>query len=163
MLVSHGDKQKLIALVAAVALCFTAWAVGGMLAGPNLAWYRMLNRPSFAPPDSVFSVVWTLLYAMMVLAAWQFWRSKGTYEDRRLGLICFATQLALTVAWSFSFFWLRSPEAGLFVILLLLVAIAITIVVFDRLSRPAALLLVPYLLWVCFATALNFAFWFLNR
>jgi translocator protein len=163
MLVSPGDKQKLIALAAAVALCFAAWVLGGALAAPNLDWYGTLNRPSFAPPNSVFSVVWTLLYAMMVLAAWQFWRSKGKHEDRRRGLICFSTQLALNVAWSFSFFWLRSPAAGFFLILLLLLAIAITIVVFDRLSRPAALLLVPYLLWVCFAAALNFAFWFLNR
>ena len=67
------------------------------------------------------------------------------------------------MAWSLAFFRLRSPGSGLVVILVLLVAIAVTIVLFDRSSRTAALLLVPYLLWVCFAAALNFAFWILNR
>ncbi|MFO7479041.1 MAG: TspO/MBR family protein, partial [Methyloceanibacter sp.] len=75
----------------------------------------------------------------------------------------FFNQLAIGVVWSYAFFWLRSPGLGLFVILLLLVAVLLTIVFFDRLSRPASLLLVPYLLWVAFATSLNFAIWFLNR
>jgi translocator protein len=81
----------------------------------------------------------------------------------KLGLIWFGIQLGLNVAWSFAFFWLQTPAPGLVVILLLLLAIAVTIVAFDRSSRSAAPLLVPYLLWVSFAAALNFAFWFLNR
>lgn len=163
MPVSVETRRNLIALVAAFAICFAASAIGGLLTGPNLAWYATLERPGFAPPNGVFPVVWTVLYAMMALAAWLFWRAKGKDEDRKLGLVWFGLQLVLNVAWSFAFFWLRSPASGLFVILLLLVAIAVTIVLFDRSSRTAALLLVPYLLWVCFATGLNFAFWFLNR
>ena len=99
----------------------------------------------------------------MAISAWLVWRAKGKEEDRKLGLVSFGIQLGLNVAWSFAFFLLRNPGAALFVVLLLLAAIAVTIVLFDRLSRGAALLLLPYLLWVCFATALNFAFWLLNR
>ncbi len=108
-------------------------------------------------------MVWPILYAMMAIAVWQFWRAEGSAGDRKLGLIWFGIQLALNVAWSFVFFGLRSPGSGLIVILLLLVAITATIVIFVRSSRTAALLMLPYLLWVCFAAALNFAFWFLNR
>ena len=163
MAISLETRQSLIALVAALAVCFGASAIGGLLTEPNLAWYETLERPGFAPPNSVFPVVWTVLYAVMAVAAWLFWRAEGKSGDRKVGLIWFGVQLALNVAWSFAFFWLQSPASGLIVILLLLMAIAITIVLFDRLSRAAALLLIPYLLWVCFAAALNFAFWFLNR
>ena len=163
MAVPAETRQNLIALIAALAICFGASAIGALLTEPNLPWYETLERPGFAPPNSVFPVVWTILYAMMAVAVWLFWRSKGSAEDRKLGLICFGIQLGLNVAWSFAFFWLQSPASGLIVILLLFVAITATIVLFARSSRSAALLLVPYLLWVCFAAALNFAFWFLNR
>jgi len=163
MTVSVETRQALIALLAALAICFGAYAIGGLLTEPNLPWYETLARPGFAPPNSVFPVVWTILYAMMAVAVWQFWRAEGRSEDRKLGLIWFGIQLVLNVAWSFFFFWLRSPASGLMVSLLLLVAITATIVVFVRSSRGAALLLLPYLLWVCFAAGLNFAFWFLNR
>lgn len=163
MTISVETRQTLIALLAAFAVCFGASAIGGLLTGPNLAWYETLERPGFAPPNSVFPVVWTVLYAMMAVAVWQFWRAEGSAGDRKLGLIWFGIQLFLNVAWSFVFFWLRSPGYGLIVILLLLVAITATIVIFVRSSRGAALLMLPYLLWVCFAASLNFAFWFLNR
>ncbi len=163
MAISSLKPRDLIALLLAFALCFGVSTFNGFLTEPNLPWYETLERPGFTPPNSIFPVVWTVLYAMMAIAVWQFWRAKGKDEDRRLGLIWFAIQLGLNVAWSFSFFWLRSPGTGLVVILVLLIAIAVTIALFDRSSRIAALLLVPYLLWVCFATALNFAFWFLNR
>jgi tryptophan-rich sensory protein len=163
MAISVDTQRNLIALLLAFALCFGVSTFNGFLTEPNLPWYATLAKPGFTPPNSIFPVVWTILYAMMALAVWQFWRAKGKEEDRRLGLIAFAFQLALNVAWSFAFFWLRSPGSGIVVILVLLVAIAVTIALFDRSSRAAALLLVPYLLWVCFAAALNSAFWILNR
>ncbi|MGD9502318.1 MAG: TspO/MBR family protein [Methyloceanibacter sp.] len=162
MAVSVETRRNLIALLAALAVCFAVSALGGLLTRPNLDWYATLERPGFAPPNSVFPVVWTILYAMMAVAAWLFWRAKGKDEDRTLGLVWFGIQLALNLAWSFAFFWLRNPGLGLLVILVLLAAIAVTIVLFDRSSRGAALLLLPYLLWVCFAAALNSAFLFLN-
>jgi len=120
MAVSIETRQNLIALLVALAICFGASAIGGFLTEPNLAWYETLERPGFAPPNSVFPVVWTILYAMMAVAVWLFWRAEGRSEDRKLGLIWFGIQLALNVVWSFAFFWLHSPGSGLIVILLLL-------------------------------------------
>ena len=146
-----------------VLTCFAAWVLGGVLTRPNLDWYATLNKPGFTPANQVFPVVWAILYAMMAVSAGLVWRAPGKNEDRRPALTWFFWQLAIGVIWSYAFFWLHSPGLGLIVILALLVAITIAIVLFDRLSRPAALLLLPLLLWVAFATSLNFAIWFLNR
>jgi tryptophan-rich sensory protein len=143
--------------------CVAAWALGGLLTRPNLDWYATLNQPGFEPHNHVFAVVWPVLYGLMAISAYIAWRMPGKEEDRRTALIWFFIQLLVGVLWSFAFFWMHSPTFGLAVIMTFLVAIAITIVFFDRLSRVAALLLIPLLLWVCFAAALNFAFWFLNR
>jgi tryptophan-rich sensory protein len=153
----------LFVLLIALLVCFAAQAAGAGLTFPNLGWYATLTKPGFTPPNSIFPIVWTILYAVMAVAAWIFWRAAGKEEDRRLGLIWFGIQLVLGVLWSAAFFGLHSPSLGLGIIMVLLIAIAITIVLFDRLSRLAAILLVPLLLWVCFATGLNFAIWFLNR
>jgi benzodiazapine receptor len=123
---------------------------------------RNASEACFAPPNGAFPVVWTILYLTMAVAAWLVWRAPGTDEDRRLALIWFGIQLVVGVLWSAAFFWLHSPVYGMAVITVFLVAIAVTIVMFDRLSRPAALLMIPLLLWVSFATALNFAIWILN-
>ncbi|MEG6507812.1 TspO/MBR family protein [Methyloligella sp. 2.7D] len=151
------------ALIAA-AVCFMAAAVGGMFVTPEaVAWLETLAKPGFHPPDSVFMPVWTVLYAMMAGALFWMWRTKdASEEDRKLAFSWFGAQLVLNAFWPFAFFYMQSPLFGLLVSFALLVAIAGTIVVFDRISRGAALLLVPYLLWVCFGTALTFAIWFMN-
>jgi benzodiazapine receptor len=155
--------QSYAMLVAILLTCFGAWGLGGVLTRPNLDWYATLNKPGFTPPNEVFPIVWTILYAMMAVSAWLVWRASGKEEDRRPALTWFFWQLAIGIVWSYAFFWLHSPGLGLAVILALLVAIVLTIVFFDRLSRLAALLLLPYLLWVAFATSLNFAILSLNR
>jgi benzodiazapine receptor len=156
------SKRSTIALLIALAACFTAWALGGALTRPNLDWYATLAKPSFSPPNATFPVVWTILYAMMAVAAWLVWRTPGKDEDKKVGLIWFAIQLLIGVLWSVAFFALHSPLYGFGVILALIVAIVITIAYFDRVSRPAALLLMPYVLWVAFAAGLNFTIWLLN-
>lgn len=150
-----------VPLIAAVA-CAAALLVGGALTRPNLDWYATLAKPGFAPPNSVFPVVWPFLYALIAISAWLAWRAPGKDEDRKLATIWFFIQLAIGVLWSVAFFVMHSPAAGLGVIMAFLVAIAITIVFFDRLSRVAAVLLMPLLLWVCFATGLNAAILLLN-
>ncbi|MGV1015310.1 MAG: TspO/MBR family protein [Methyloceanibacter sp.] len=160
---SAANSTRSIAVPVIAALgCLAAWFLGGLLTRPNLDWYATLAKPGFAPPNDVFPVVWTILYAVMAVSAWIAWRAPGKDEDRKLAFIWFFIQLAIGVAWSYAFFWLHSPGAGVIVIMALLIAIVITIVLFDRLSRMAALLLIPYALWVCFATGLNFAFFLLN-
>ena len=151
-----------VPMIAAFA-CLAALLIGGVLTRPNLEWYATLERPSFAPPNSIFPIVWPILYLLMVVSAWLSWRAPGREDDRRQAFFWFFIQLAIGVLWSVGFFWLQSPALGLGVIMLFLIAIAITIVRFDRLSRAAAVLLVPLLLWVSFATALNVAFFLLNR
>ncbi|HXG80070.1 MAG TPA: TspO/MBR family protein [Methyloceanibacter sp.] len=159
----QNPTQSYAMPVVAALTCFAAWVLGGVLTRPNLDWYATLAKPGFTPANEVFPVVWTILYAMMAMSAWLLWRAPGKEEDRRPAFTWFFWQLAIGVIWSYAFFFLHSPGLGLVVILALLVAITITIVLFDRLSRPAALLLLPLLLWVAFAAGLNFAIWFLNR
>ena len=146
----------------AVLGCVAALAAGGLLTRPNLDWYATLNKPGFQPPNRAFTIVWPILYAMMAVSAWLYWKAPGKDEDRKLAFIWFFIQLALGVLWSYAFYWLHNPGFGFGVIMAFLIAIVITIVLFDRLSRIAALLLVPLALWVCYATALNFAFFMPN-
>ncbi len=148
--------------VIAVLACVIALIAGGMLTRPNLDWYATLAKPGFEPPNRAFTIVWPILYAMQAVAAWLAWRAPGKDEDRKLAFIWFFIQLGIGVLWSYAFFFMHSPPFGLAVIMTFLVAIVITIVMFDRLSRSAALLLIPLALWVCYATALNFAFFMLN-
>jgi tryptophan-rich sensory protein len=157
------SNESIVVPVLAALGCLAALLIGGALTRPNLDWYATLTKPGFTPPNSVFPIVWPILYGLMAISTWLAWRVPGKEEDRRLAMVWFFIQLAVGVLWSVAFFTLHNPALGLGVILLLLVAIAITIVLFDRLSRPAALLLLPLLLWVAFATGLNFAIWFLNR
>ena len=159
---SVTSKRSLIGLGVALAVCFAASLLGSVLTTPNLGWYATIEKPGFTPPNSVFPVVWTILFALMAVSAWLVWRAPAEEGDKKTALTWFGIQLVLNVAWSFAFFAMHSPIAGLAVILWLLVAIVLTMVFFDRVSRVAAFLLVPYLLWVGFAAGLNFALWALN-
>ena len=150
-----------IPVIAAVA-CVAALLIGGALTRPNLDWYANLAKPGFTPPNDIFPVVWPILYVLMAVSAWLAWRVPNKESDKQVAFGWFFIQLALGVLWSAAFFWAHSPALGLGVIMALLVAIAIAIVYLDRLSRLAAMLLIPLLLWVCFATGLNTAILLLN-
>lgn len=141
-----------------VALCEAAGLVGTVFTLQAIPeWYALLNKPAFSPPNWLFGPVWTTLYFMMGTAAWLVWQRQGT-----AALKVFWLQLALNAAWTPLFFGLQNPLAGLVCIALMWLAIVWTIVGFWRVSRPAALLMLPYLAWVSFATALNYAIWTLN-
>lgn len=125
-------------------------------------WYLGLNKPSFTPPNWLFAPVWTALYIMMGIAAGIVW-SKGYHHIWvKTALYHFVFQLLLNALWSIVFFGLKNPLAGMVVILALLTMIMLTIKWFKVISKPAALLLVPYVLWVGFAAALNYKIWELN-
>lgn len=155
-------NRSLVMPVIVVGGSLIAWLVNGMLTRPNLDWYATLEKPGFTPPNEAFPIVWAILFVGMAVAGLIAWRAPGKEEDRKLAFIWFFLQLAIGVLWSFVFFWLHSPGFGLAVIMALLIALVITIVMFDRLSRLAALLMVPVALWICFATGLNAAIWLLN-
>lgn len=157
------DRRALIVLAGLLFLCQAVGIVSGFVTRPAIwSWYAELAKPGFTPPNWLFAPVWTLLYALMAVAVWLVWRMDGRDADRRAALIAFAVQLVLNSAWSFAFFGAQSPVLGLVVIVALEVAIIFVIIIFARLSRGAAWLMVPYAAWVAYASALNLAIVALN-
>ena len=154
--------RSVAALAAFVVLCFAIAAVGGYTTSTSLdTWYRTLAKPSFNPPDAIFGPVWTVLYLAMAIAGWRLWRDGAFRRDRRL-VASYGLQLALNLCWSLLFFGARMIGAALIDVVLLLASIVVTILLAWRRDRGAAWLLVPYVAWVAFATALNVAIWRLN-
>lgn len=152
-------------LLAAIVVCQGAGILGSLATVPNIdTWYRTLEKPGFTPPDGVFGPVWTTLYLMMGLALYRVWNRREETEGGlfRQAMAAFFVQLALNALWSILFFGLHSPWLGLIDIGLLWLAIIVTIRLFAAIDRPAAWLLVPYLLWVSYAAVLNAAIWRMN-
>ncbi len=149
-------------LAAFIAACELAGVVGAIFTAPNIpTWYAALAKPAFTPPSWLFGPAWTLLYALMGAVAYLVYlRPENGARSR--GLRAFFMQLGLNVLWSVVFFGMQSPGLGLAVIVLLWFCIAATMALFWRVSRRAAWLMLPYLLWVSFAAYLNFGVWILN-
>jgi tryptophan-rich sensory protein len=149
----------LIAVLPIVAVAVSA----SLVTQPNIPnWYASLQKPAFTPPNWAFPVAWTTLYAMMAYALWRILSLPRGLHGRNAAIAAFFVQLALNGLWSFAFFGAQSPIAGLVVIAGLIVAILATIATFWKLDRTAALLLVPYLAWVAYASVLNGTIWRLN-
>jgi benzodiazapine receptor len=125
------------------------------------AWYQELAKPTWTPPAWLFGPVWFVLYVTIGVAAWLVWR-RARFAEAPAAWLAWGAQLALNGAWSWIFFGLRAPGPALIEIAVLWLAILATIVAFHRLRPVAAALLLPYLAWVGFATALNAAIWRLN-
>ena len=154
----------LIKAIVCILLCLSAGGIGSAFTAPAIpTWYATLVKPSFSPPNGVFAPVWTLLYILMGLAAALVWQKGLRNPQVRTALVAFLVQLILNMLWSVLFFGLRSPLYGLVDILFLWVVILVTIAQFSKVSVPAALLLIPYILWVTFATGLNFGIFLLNK
>jgi len=143
--------------------CQLAGVIGSLATMPAIpTWYAALQKPFFTPPNWLFAPAWTTLYLLMGVAAFLVWRRGWTESRVKMALSIFIIQLVLNTLWSFAFFGLESPLYGLVVIAALLVLIVLTMVSFFRVSAAAGWLLLPYLLWVSFATALNTAVLILN-
>jgi tryptophan-rich sensory protein len=153
--------RQAIGLILWLLLVFAAAAVGAFASANAGGFYRELVRPSWAPPAWLFGPVWSVLYALMGLAAWLVWRARG-FHGARNALLVFIVHLAANALWTWLFFAWRQGGLAFAEILLLLALILATIVLFGRINRLAAVLLVPYLLWVAFASALTFSTWRLN-
>ncbi|WP_306258272.1 TspO/MBR family protein [Pararhizobium sp. IMCC21322] len=181
------SAKSALALAGFVALCLVVGGLGALLTAPGLEpWYAGLQKPGFNPPSWIFGPVWSTLYVLMAYAVWRIWssdphpsllkaggpKSGGPKEggpkagkpkaDRAKAYWAFAVQLLLNLCWSGAFFFLQSPGFALIVIICLLAAIVTTIVLFFRLDKLSGALFVPYVLWVCFATVLNFSIFLLN-
>jgi tryptophan-rich sensory protein len=154
--------RSAIGLAVAILVCFGAAGLGSFLTTPSIGgWYATLRKPAWTPPNWLFGPVWTVLYLGMAVAAWLVWRGAGV-SGAKLALTFFALQLALNVCWSAIFFSAHMPGFAFVEIVLLWVFILATLVFFWPVSRAAGWLMAPYLLWVAFATVLNYAIWRLN-
>jgi tryptophan-rich sensory protein len=147
-------------LAICIATCLTASVLGSLFTWPALRpWYAELTKPRWTPPNWLFGPVWTLLFLAMAVAAWLVWRQTSLLSTP---MRLFLLQLALNIAWSALFFRLRSPGAAFIEIVLLWAAILMTTIAFGKVVPTAYWLMAPYLLWVSYAAALNFAIWRLN-
>jgi len=157
------SASNVLKLVAAVLFCQAAGFLGSLATTPSIGgWYKGLVKPSFNPPNWIFGPVWTTLYLLMGVALFLVWRLGLKTEGVQAALILFLIQLALNTLWSILFFGLHQPLLAFIEIIALWAFILWTMIKFFGLSRPAGWLLVPYLLWVSFASVLNFFLWRLN-
>jgi len=156
-------KKDLLKLIISLIICQLAGVLGSLFTSPAIpTWYASLEKPSFNPPNWVFSPVWITLFVLMGISLFLLWRK--TLEDKkvRIALLFFAIQLALNVCWSVIFFGLKAPFFAFLEIIFLWIAILLTILKSYRVSKAAGALLIPYILWVSFAAVLNFFLWNLN-
>lgn len=157
------QKQWWISFIIFILLCLIVQIVGSLWTSETvLTWYPTLIKPSWTPPDWVFGPVWSSLYLMIAVSGWLMYRAEYS-QKRSVALMLYGSQLALNFIWSFLFFSLQSPILGLIDIILLCLFISLTIIKAWPVSRLASILLIPYLLWVLYATSLNAGIWLLNR
>lgn len=150
-------------MLASIVIALSAGMLGSVWTARAIpTWYKSLNKPIWNPPSRLFAPVWTALYVMMGTAAWLVWSVVG-FSGSNLWLVLYSIQLLLNVVWSYIFFGRKNPKLALVEIVALWISILATTVEFWKHSQIAGWLMVPYLLWVTFATYLNLTIWSLNR
>jgi len=155
------QNPKLLAI--SILICQGAGVFGSFFTAPSVkTWYTTLNKPSFNPPNWLFAPVWTTLFLLMGVALYLVWQKSKRNKEVKKVLKIFWLHLALNIAWSFLFFGLKNPLAGLIGIIFLWGMIAYLIIAFKRINKWSGWLLFPYFLWVTFAAFLNFSIWQLN-
>ena len=158
---SQSKQKQILGLIGWLVVSFAASAVGAVASIQARSFYSQLSQPAWAPPPSVFGPVWTVLYALMAIAAWLVWR-RGGFRINRIALSFFLAQLILNALWSWLFFAWQLGALAFVDIVLLWILIVATLVSFWRVQLLAGALLIPYLLWVSFAAVLNYSVWQLN-
>jgi tryptophan-rich sensory protein len=157
-------SENIKKLIVSIIICQLAGIIGGLFTSRNIpTWYQTIKKPGFTPPNWIFGPVWIFLYLLMGIALYLVWKSADPGKTKSLALFFFFAQLVLNVLWSFLFFFLKNPLAGFIDIIVLLISILVTTLLFYPLNKVAALLLVPYILWVTFASVLNYSIWQLNK
>jgi benzodiazapine receptor len=153
-----------IKFIICLAVTFSVPLIASLFTGESISgWYAGLNKPFFTPPDWVFGPVWTVLYLLMALSVALVWQKGFAKRVVKIALALYLLQLILNGLWMPLFFGLKMPLLAFCEIILLWSAIIVTIVAFARVSKPAVLLLLPYIVWTSFAAVLNFSLWLLNR
>ena len=154
-------SRQVVGLLGWLLLSFAAAAIGAVASSEAGAFYEQLVRPSWAPPAWLFAPVWTVLYVLMGTAAWLVWRLRG-FKEVKTALALFVMQLGANALWTWVFFVWHQGALAFAEIVFLWCLIVATIASFRKLSKVSAALLLPYLAWVTFASALTFATWRLN-
>jgi benzodiazapine receptor len=155
-------SNQWLALAGYLAACFSVSAIAGFATVQAIpTWYANISKPSFTPPNQVFGPVWTILYALMGIAAWLIWRMPDS-PDRSRALILFWVQLLLNFAWSWIFFHQHLIFAAALEIVVLWIAILFMTIAYWRVYPPAGWMMLPYLCWVSFASILNWGIWHAN-
>lgn len=155
-------SHRFLGLCGFLFVCFVIASAGGAITASNIAsWYQIIQKPSFTPPNWLFGPAWTFLYVLIAISGWKIWCLKG-FGRAQGAFRIYAAQLFLNLIWSFLFFGAHSPILGLIDICILLILIIFNIRLFWQINHFAAIILVPYALWVGFATILNAAIFALN-
>jgi tryptophan-rich sensory protein len=155
--------KDILKLIGSILICQLAGFIGSLFTTPAIpTWYKTLTKPAFNPPNSIFSPVWIILFLLMGISLFLVWQKNQKDRNVKIALLFFTVQLVLNTFWSILFFGLKSPLWAFIEIIILWFAILLTIIKFFKVSKPAALLLLPYILWVSFAAFLNFSLWRLN-
>ena len=157
------NKNSTFKLIIAIVVSEMAGIVGSVFTTSSIpTWYANLARPELSPPNWIFGPVWTMLFALMGIAAFLVWQKGQNRRDIKIALGVFIVQLILNTLWSIIFFGMQNPGAAFIEIIILWLAILVAVVAFAKVSKVAAWLLVPYVLWVTFAGYLNYFIWILN-
>ncbi len=155
--------NNIIKLILSIIICEGAGILGSIFTTKSVSgWYLTINKPNFNPPSWIFGPVWILLYLLMGISVFIIWSKFNDHSLFKSAIIIFSIQLLLNVFWSFLFFGQKSPLLAFIEIIFLWIAILITIIVFYKLNHLSAYLLIPYILWVSFASVLNYFIWRLN-
>lgn len=158
------NYKSIIKLLLSIGLCQTAGLIGSIFTNPVIpTWYASLVKPSFNPPNWVFAPVWLILYTLMGISLYLVWQKGIKKNNVKALVILFLIHLIFNALWSILFFGLQNPLAGLLNIIIIWSLIIILIIRFYKIQKLSAYLLVPYFLWVTFASILNFSLWWLNK
>jgi translocator protein len=156
--------KRAIGILVFVLVCEGAGIIGSLFTRPSIpGWYAGLVKSPFNPPNWLFAPVWTALFALMGVSAYLVFEKRHAKKEVRKAMAVFFTQLVFNMLWSIVFFGAHMILAAVIVIAALWAMILATIVLFNRISKAAAYLLIPYILWVSFATVLNISLYVLNR
>ena len=155
--------RTFVKLVIAIVVTQLAGIIGSLFTFSAIpTWYATLTKPALNPPSWIFGPVWTTLYVLMGVSVFLIWQKGWERKDVKIAVSIYGVQLVLNALWSIVFFGMQSPGLALVNIALLFVSIVSTMILFYKISRPAMYLLVPYILWVSFASYLNYAIYALN-
>lgn len=156
--------RSAVRLVLCLILCYGVAAVGAVSTASSITtWYAGLVKPAWTPPNAVFPIVWNILYALMALSLWLLWDRSAASVQRMQAITFFLIQLGLNFIWSPVFFGARAIWTGLAVLLLLVGFVGLTIRAAWPVNRAAAVFLLPYLLWISYASTLNAGIGIMNR